>query len=480
MKRNKNIIGLYLAVLILLSACAVQSATPEMPVQEEKAEEKQTQEDFRCGNSANNILGGGLATTDGEWLYYALEDTVQGFSIAKMKPDGSQRTIVTNDQAAFLNVLDEYLYYVSTREDAYNIYRVHITSGEKTLITDDISHYVQVMGQYIYYVNISDENKPYRIKTDGSGKQKLSDRHCTFAVVSDGYVFFVENTVYGIHEFEEMETYDEQIQVNGHLYRIRADGSGETKIKDKWIRWVAVQDKTLWCMDDIGYMYTAPIDAPSASEYASRTFEQIGAFGGGYYYATDEYFDENDIELGRIEQYDLTTEEHRYINEEHFALNMNIVGDYLFFKSHHKGDDVYYMKTDGSDVLPVPGAVSNLVFQNPTQSDPLNKNFAELNITTKELASCVKLFEAGNVAKGAEIRTVFINPKSKCVLRFPAGQYILKIAEGSKWISDELAFGEEGSYISTDPYTFEAGGSYVISSGTRGDFYSESASDFTQ
>jgi hypothetical protein len=40
-------------------------------------------------------------------------------------------------------------------------------------------------------------------------------------------------------------------------------------------------------------------------------------------------------------------------------------------------------------------------------------------------------------------------------------------------------FGDAGHYSTTDIFTFEAGGTYEISSGTRGDFYFDDAGGFT-
>ena len=74
---------------------------------------------------------------------------------------------------------------------------------------------------------------------------------------------------------------------------------------------------------------------------------------------------------------------------------------------------------------------------------------------------------------------VLLSPGEETSRSFPCGRYTLKTAEGDTWISDEEAFGDTGHYSTTDVFTFEAGGSYEISSGTRGDFYSDDAGGFT-
>ena len=74
---------------------------------------------------------------------------------------------------------------------------------------------------------------------------------------------------------------------------------------------------------------------------------------------------------------------------------------------------------------------------------------------------------------------VLLSPGEETKRSFPCGRYTLKTAEGDTWISDEEAFGKAGSCSTTDVFTFEAGGSYEIRGGYRGDFYSDDAGGFT-
>lgn len=73
---------------------------------------------------------------------------------------------------------------------------------------------------------------------------------------------------------------------------------------------------------------------------------------------------------------------------------------------------------------------------------------------------------------------VLLAPGESTTESFPSGRYTLKAAEGEKWISDEEAFGSAGKYSSTNVFTFEAGKKYQITSGSQGDFHSDSAKGF--
>lgn len=73
---------------------------------------------------------------------------------------------------------------------------------------------------------------------------------------------------------------------------------------------------------------------------------------------------------------------------------------------------------------------------------------------------------------------VLLGPGEEVTKTFPCGKYILKVARGETWISDEEAFGPEGRYSTTDVFEFEAGASYEISTGTQGSFTGDSQSGF--
>ncbi len=74
---------------------------------------------------------------------------------------------------------------------------------------------------------------------------------------------------------------------------------------------------------------------------------------------------------------------------------------------------------------------------------------------------------------------ILLSPGEKTNKRFSCGRYTLKTAEGDTWISNEEAFGAASDYSTTDVFTFEEGGAYEISTGARGDFYSDDAGGFT-
>ena len=75
---------------------------------------------------------------------------------------------------------------------------------------------------------------------------------------------------------------------------------------------------------------------------------------------------------------------------------------------------------------------------------------------------------------------VLLAPGESVTKSFPCGKYVLKVARGETWISDDEAFGEDGYYTSTDVFNFESGAAYEISMGTQGSFHGDSRDGFTK
>ena len=110
------------------------------------------------------------------------------------------------------------------------------------------------------------------------------------------------------------------------------------------------------------------------------------------------------------------------------------------------------------------------------RNEPYGPGTSTLHLSAPENKSaCYRLVRMD----GSTEFIVLLEPGEKTVQKFPCGRYTLKTAEGDTWISDEEAFGPDGHYSTTDVFYFQEGGSYEISTGTRGDFRKDNASGFT-
>ena len=76
---------------------------------------------------------------------------------------------------------------------------------------------------------------------------------------------------------------------------------------------------------------------------------------------------------------------------------------------------------------------------------------------SSEYAVYYLLYRSDDVTPGREVRAVYLNHVSDGEMHFPPGNYVLKIARGDYWISDEEGFGENGAYSKSVPTEMTAG-----------------------
>ena len=90
--------------------------------------------------------------------------------------------------------------------------------------------------------------------------------------------------------------------------------------------------------------------------------------------------------------------------------------------------------------------------------------------------TCYRLYRVGG---GLELEVKLFDPNDSRWVSFPCGFYILRIARGSEWISDEEAFGPNGRYSVIYYEAYKAGETYEITTTSgRGNVMSDSAGNF--
>ena len=95
------------------------------------------------GNTVGNIVNGGNVAQKGEWLYY--RNTSYKYKLYKIRTDGSDKTKLNDDDSKYINVVGDWVYYSNCN-----------WSEEKTRYR---------YNNYFYTL--------YKIRTDGTGKQKV-------------------------------------------------------------------------------------------------------------------------------------------------------------------------------------------------------------------------------------------------------------------------------------------------------------------
>lgn len=276
----------------------------------------------RIGNTAGNISNVGLAAYQDGWIYYV--NDADGHSIYKIRTDGSGTTKLNSDNSRYINVVGEWLYYVSYEgqglvkpdsdypmplsgipdpDRSHNLYRIRIDGSGRERLNEDNSRFVKVVEDWIYYNNQSDDGSLYRIRADGSERTRLTSGVTLYINTDGGWIYYMK---WG----------------DGcNIYRIRLDGSDETLV---------LAQRTV--LDDGYSINIVPWFLHVKDDWLYFT-EMSGR----------RRIQKVSTDLSRGEGFEGT--------EEAYYLNMH--DDWIYYIARDQGGRIYRVRSDGSGITQV-------------------------------------------------------------------------------------------------------------------------------
>lgn len=191
-----------------------------------------------AGNTNTNIANGALIAQDGEWIYYALDNGIpavdeyfSGQDLVKSKLDGSELEYLTTENDSgigYIFVVDGWVYFV---KDTYGIYRIK-TDGSNEEKISDADEIFGILGDEIYYTAtdgnaLSDElyegnsNLICRMGMEGQNPEEIYQTSnintIIYSAQTDGEnIYFVESTFSDDGDYE-----------NTSIKKISKDGDNE-------------------------------------------------------------------------------------------------------------------------------------------------------------------------------------------------------------------------------------------------------------
>jgi hypothetical protein len=246
-----------------------------------------------CGNTSGNLSNIGMAAQEGNWIYCSPR-----VPIYKLKNDDSGKTQICDDNAWFINVVNDWIYY-SNGNDSAKLYKIRSDGSSRTRLNDEESSYICVLGDWIYYSNsISKDGHLYKIKTDGSSRTKICDDAIGAIYVADDWIYYINSN----------DSYK--------LYKIKTDGSSRTKLSDDWIP---------GSMNVVGDWIYYGNGSDSFRLYKIKTD------GSGYTILIDDAF-----------------------------WDINVVGDWIYYSNNSDNGNLYKIRMDGTGRTKLYGESSNL------------------------------------------------------------------------------------------------------------------------
>lgn len=137
----------------------------------------------KIGNTNGNLYNMGFSVKKNNNIY--ILDSM-GEGIYKINKNGEEKEKITNEKAAYLNILGKNMYYLDTAN--YNIIRSKTNGQNKKIIAEGVDvAKVSVVDNWIYYF---DDSNFYRIKTNGKNKTFLSDKVIENYEIAENWIYY--------------------------------------------------------------------------------------------------------------------------------------------------------------------------------------------------------------------------------------------------------------------------------------------------
>ncbi|MDW7740284.1 MAG: DUF5050 domain-containing protein [Bacillota bacterium] len=273
------------------------------------------------GNAPGNISNGGIAAVEGNWVYFRSN---QGGALTRSNMLTGETTLITSDSAWFINVLNDWIFYVN-RDDQNHLYRIRTDGSDRSVVIADSVWFLNLVDGWLYYVNEDDAYNLYRIDTAGNNEQRLNTDYSWFLNVVDGWIYYINQS--------DRDT----------IYRISLDGSDKEQVNDVFTSGITVtEDGWIYYINeaDRSRLARVRVDGTGDRMLTDHPAWFANASSGWVYYSNEA----DNFALYRIEADGSSSEK---ITADSARYNA-VIGDWIYYLDFDEEDTIYKIKTDGT------------------------------------------------------------------------------------------------------------------------------------
>lgn len=274
-----------------------------------------------AGNTSGNIVNGGLAASQGDWIYYRSND---GGKIYRINQDGTLLEQINDDDSWYINIVNDWVYY-RTRDEERKIFRIRADGTNREMISAANAWYINVVDDWVYYRDQDDNDKTYRISLDGSRQNMVSGQWTGWKNILGEWIFYINRN-------------------DGNtIYRAKIDGTKKQKINTTSSDWLVASDNWLFFrnIDDEGKIYRIRNDGSEKKKITDNQAIYLNVSNGWIYYS-------NLSDNGRIYRIRTDGQDEQKINEDRSSY-LNIVNGWIYYRNWSDGGKIYKINIDGSN-----------------------------------------------------------------------------------------------------------------------------------
>lgn len=294
------------------------------------------------GNTAGNYYNAGLFCEHNGMVYFS--NPYDDYSLYEMTPQGTEAHQLCTDKVSFINADDNYVYYVrdnlkKSRSDssfafityaANSLCRINHNGKQSVILDNDPSLYAALSGNYIYYIHYDKETAStlYKVKIDGTEKQKLNSSPLLLSPAADGTLCY--NGLDSNHNIWSWNSVNDtsSLLYEGNCWNPIDDGS-----------YIYFMD----CTNDY-HLTRVEKNSQEKTDISECRIDCYNVYGDYVYYQKAD-IDNEIYELCR-KGLDASSEEE--VIAEGIYCDINITSNYVYFRNFRNQDEFFQTPTNGA------------------------------------------------------------------------------------------------------------------------------------
>ena len=205
------------------------------------------------GNTTGNLHNGGEFCEYKGYVYFS--NRADANSLYRMKADGTKVEKLHPDSVSYIQVINDYVYYVRTNDTSadvvlrgqpYGIFRMEIGEDKSEQIYNGMVLSMRMLGNYLYFKSYDEKSEDKiqlkKVKIDGTDLTTLSDEDYDPICVNNEDIYFTE--VRNSHNLMRLDSTDDRIVtaaegnfymptfIHGYMYFIDLDDDMKLKRVD--------------------------------------------------------------------------------------------------------------------------------------------------------------------------------------------------------------------------------------------------------
>lgn len=244
-------------------------------------------------------------------------------------------------------------YYGQTWDDAgFSEFSKFRTDGsEKARLDIGVAYNVIIQDGYVYYTMMRHTSQGiYRVRTDGTGNEKLTSVFGEFQIVGD-QLYYVDQS----YLYSDDCAHSDDITLPAdtcHLYRCNLDGSDPVEIIAKPTCYFSVLGNAILYQDDndLSSLHVCGLDG-SGDQKIAEGYAYYPIYDGEYIYFMHTDHDEEDrSQIWRVRP-DGT--EQTVVADRNTSGGMLLRGDSIYYVNQDDSGRLYRINKDGTDDTPI-------------------------------------------------------------------------------------------------------------------------------